>query len=233
MLKLKCLGSGSKQGNCYLLSTEKETLILDCGLPIMEIKKGLNFDIRRISGVLCSHVHLDHSKALNDFYKMGAHIVAPFQAGEVKRSHATMGSFDVTSFDLPHNGTWNNGFLIKAEGQKILYMTDFEYCPYIFKKQWINHMIIECNYEQELVDKDLPNFEHKVKGHCSLDTCKTFVEKNRTKDLRSVLLCHMGGETCRGDKCVTEVQKVAGNAIYVDYAAAGKEWELKKSLCPF
>ena len=30
-MKLKCLGSGSS-GNCYLLSTETETLILDCGI---------------------------------------------------------------------------------------------------------------------------------------------------------------------------------------------------------
>ena len=57
MLKLKCLGSGSS-GNCYLLSTETETLILDCGIPVMEIKKGLDFDLRRVSGVVVTHSHL-------------------------------------------------------------------------------------------------------------------------------------------------------------------------------
>ena len=57
MMKLKVLGSGSS-GNCYLLSTENETLILDCGLPIKEIKKGLNFDLGGIKGVLVTHAHL-------------------------------------------------------------------------------------------------------------------------------------------------------------------------------
>ena len=57
MMKLKVLSSGS-QGNCYLLSTENETLILDCGLPIMEIKKGLDFDLGGIKGVLVTHAHL-------------------------------------------------------------------------------------------------------------------------------------------------------------------------------
>lgn len=57
MLTLKCLGSGSS-GNCYLLSTETETLILDCGIPIKEIKKGLKFDLRRVSGVVVTHSHL-------------------------------------------------------------------------------------------------------------------------------------------------------------------------------
>lgn len=33
---LRCLGSSSA-GNCYLLSSEKETLILDCGIPIKEV----------------------------------------------------------------------------------------------------------------------------------------------------------------------------------------------------
>ena len=56
-MTLKCIGSGSS-GNCYLISTENETLILDCGLPIKDIKKALNYDIRRISGVVVTHSHL-------------------------------------------------------------------------------------------------------------------------------------------------------------------------------
>lgn len=56
MLKLKCLATGSS-GNCYLLSTENETLIFDCGIPIKEIKKGLDFDLGGIVGVVVTHSH--------------------------------------------------------------------------------------------------------------------------------------------------------------------------------
>ena len=57
-MKLKCLGSSSA-GNCYLLTSDsEETLILDCGIPIKEVKKGLNWDIRGIKGVIISHAHL-------------------------------------------------------------------------------------------------------------------------------------------------------------------------------
>jgi glyoxylase-like metal-dependent hydrolase (beta-lactamase superfamily II) len=57
-MKLKCLGSSSA-GNCYLLTSNNgETLILDCGIPIKEIKKGLNWNIRGITGVIISHTHL-------------------------------------------------------------------------------------------------------------------------------------------------------------------------------
>lgn len=57
-MKLKCLGSSSA-GNCYLLTSNSgETLILDCGIPIKEIKKGLDWNIRGIKGMITSHAHL-------------------------------------------------------------------------------------------------------------------------------------------------------------------------------
>ena len=57
-MKLTCLGTGSINGNCYLLQADnRETLILDCGIGIKEIKKGLNWDIRSVSGVIVSHAH--------------------------------------------------------------------------------------------------------------------------------------------------------------------------------
>lgn len=57
-MRLKCLGSSSA-GNCYLLQADSgETLILDCGIPIKAIKKGLDWDIRGIKGVIISHTHL-------------------------------------------------------------------------------------------------------------------------------------------------------------------------------
>ena len=227
-MKLTVLESGSS-GNCYLLSTENETLILDCGISIKEIKKGLDFNISKVVGVICSHKHSDHNKALNDFRNMGIHIMAPYEIGNVKKSHCRMGSFEITSFDLPHNGVWNSGFLIKVDGQKLLYMTDFEYCEYVFKKQKVNHILIECNYQQTLIERDLPNYEHKVRGHCSLDTCKGFIEVNRTSELMTVVLCHLGRETCRAEECMTEIKQIAKCSVYV--AQKGLEVELTK--CPF
>ena len=58
MMKLKCIATGST-GNCYALTSNSgETLILDCGIPIKEIKKGLDWNIRGIKGVIISHTHL-------------------------------------------------------------------------------------------------------------------------------------------------------------------------------
>ena len=177
----------------------------------------------------------DHSKSADDFKKMGISVWQPFLYGfDIKRVQKRgYGSFKIMSFGLPHNGTDNCGFLIECDGQKILYMTDFEYCPYVFAKQKINHILIECNYQQELVDRDLPNYEHKIRGHCSLDTCKEFIKVNATDSLQTVILCHLGQETTEPEECVAEIQKVA-NKANVFVAERGLEVPLSnKKCCPF
>ena len=46
-MKLKVLGSSSA-GNCYILESDTEALIIEAGLPFMEVKKALNFNVRKI-----------------------------------------------------------------------------------------------------------------------------------------------------------------------------------------
>lgn len=233
---LKTISSGSS-GNCYILTCNNEKLILDCGLPIKAIKQGLGFDLQGIQGVLVTHSHVDHSLSAEDFKKMGFDVWQPYieyaEFTSQKIYHKVFGKFSIKCFPLPHNGTDNFGFLIEVDGQKILYMTDFEYCPFKFTAQKINHMLIECNYQQELVDRDLPNYEHKIRGHCSLNTCKEFVKVNATDSLQTVILCHLGRETAEPKECVAEVQKIVPGAN-VDYARAGLEVELRRAdECPF
>lgn len=193
--------------------------------------------------VLChTDIHsfvTDHSKSVAEINKMGIPVFAPYEsldrieADEKVMLAEKFGNFIIRAFQLPHNGTRNCGFLIEVDGQKILYMTDFEYCPYVFAKQKINHILIECNYQQELVDSDLPNYEHKIRGHCSLDTCKEFIKVNATDSLQTVILCHLGQETTEPEECVTEIQKVA-NKANVCVAERGLEVLLRdNNECPF
>ena len=55
-MKLITVGSGS-DGNCYFLKGDDEVLILDCGIPFIEVKKALGFNIRQIKGVVVTHEH--------------------------------------------------------------------------------------------------------------------------------------------------------------------------------
>lgn len=232
-MKLKCIATGST-GNCYALTSNSgETLILDCGIGIKEIKKGLNWDIRGVVGCVVSHTHSDHNKSVAELKGMGIPMFAPYidldriEADEKGVLAEKLGCFTIKAFQVPHNGTRNCGFLIYADEQKFLYMTDYEYCPYSFKRTQINHMLIECNYIKDMLDRDIPNFEHKVRGHAELETVKKFVETNNSDALQNVILCHLGLDSTDKDRIIAEVQKVAPQAN-VDVAEQGKSWILRE-----
>lgn len=221
-----------KFGNCYLLPSETEMLVLDCGLPIREITKGLNWDISKVVGVLCTHTRLGHAKSVKDFENMGIKVWKPF-SGSNLTDHMEFSSFSVQCFPLSHNGNPNFGFYINTGGHKILYLTDYKYCRFNFKGLAVNHILCECNSQKELAKRDFPNYEHRIRGHSSLDYCKRFISENKTNALRRVILCHMGAEMTIAEECLAEVQKVVVEGVNVVVARKGLEVELIESGCPF
>ena len=145
----------------------------------------------------------------------------------------------ITPFYLPHttrdkdNGVLipcpNFGYLIEHEEMgKLLYMIDMEYSPFSFKSQRINHLIIEANYCDDLVDNADANYRHRLQGHCSLETCKGIVMANKTPDLRTVTLIHLSDSASDPDRMKSEIQQVAGKWVNVEVAHAGLEVELSK-----
>ena len=242
-MKLKCIATGST-GNCYLLTSNSgETLILDCGIPIKEIKKGLNWDIKDVVGVLCTHKHLDHSKSVEDFEAMGIPVFAPYISE--KPMKIGNGDFRVQAFDLTTiDGSWTHtnangepcpiyGFLIThKEMGRMLYITDCEVVKWKFKD--INHILLGVNYDKDLVDKDNdPKARHVFRGHLSIDTACDFVKANYSDSLQNVIMCHLSSENSDRDSFIEKMKKVAKNAN-VDVSVAGKSWGLKNpSECPF
>lgn len=242
-MKLKCIATGST-GNCYTLtSSSGETLILDCGIPIKEIKKGLDWNIKDVVGVLCTHKHLDHSKSLNDFKDMGMPIYAPYL--KIDYMSMNMGGFTVKPFDLTTiDGSWTHtnadgtpcpifGFLIThKEMRRMLYITDCELIKWKFKD--INHVLLGANYDKDLIDRDnTGKANHVFRGHLSIDTACDFVKANYSDSLQNVIMCHLSSENSDKDSFIEKMKKVAYGAN-VDVAVAGKSWDLKNpSECPF
>lgn len=243
MMKLKCIATGST-GNCYTLTSDSgETLILDCGIPIKEIKKGLNWNVKDVVGVLCTHKHLDHSKSLNDFKAMGIPIYAPYL--KIDYMSMNMGGFTVKPFDLTTvDGRWTHtdangepcpifGFLIThPEMGKMLYITDCELIKWRFKD--INHILLGVNYDKDLVDRDNQSkANHVFRGHLSIDTACDFVKANYSDSLQNAIMCHLSAENADRDSFI-EKMKNAVNGANLDVAERNKEWALRKGdECPF
>lgn len=234
---LKCLGSSSA-GNCYLLTSNSgETLILDCGIPIKEIKKGLDWNIKDVVGVLCTHKHLDHSKSANNFKAMGIPIYAPYL--KIDYMSMNMGGFTVKPFDLTTiDGSWTHtnadgtpcpifGFLIThKEMGRMLYITDCELVKWKFKG--INHILLGVNYDKDLIGRDnTGKANHVFRGHLSIDTACDFVKANYSDSLQNVIMCHLSSENADSDSFIEKMKKVAYGAN-VDVAERGKEWVLRK-----
>jgi phosphoribosyl 1,2-cyclic phosphodiesterase len=242
-MKLKCIATGST-GNCYTLTSNSgETLILDCGIPIKEIKKGLNWNIKDVVGVLCTHKHLDHSKSVEDFEAMGIPIFAPYLGDSCKSMN--MGEFTVKPFDLTTiDGNWTHtdangepcpiyGFLIThKEMGRMLYITDCEVVKWKFKD--INHILLGVNYDKVLIDRDnTGKANHVFRGHLSIDTACDFVKANYSDSLQNVIMCHLSSENSDRDSFIEKMKKVAYGAN-VDVAERNKEWLLTNpNECPF
>lgn len=159
---------------------------------------------------------------------------------EIKEKKVTpIGEFKVIPFYLPHSmyeketgilvNCPNYGFLINhPEAGTILYATDFEYLPYSFQKQKINHMIIECNYIGELVDDDEEILAHRLKGHCSLSTCIGAIKANMTDNLKTITLIHLSETKCDPDIVLKKVKEIVPESVVVNVATKNLEINLER-----
>lgn len=243
-MHLKCLGSSSA-GNCYLLISDNgETLILDCGLPIKEIKKGLDWNIKNVVGCVVSHAHQDHSKSAKDLSDIGIPVFTPYDSMVANQflanSYFTVRPFDLTTVD----GRWTHtnadgsecpcyGFLIiHKEMGRLLYITDTELIKWRFKD--INHILLGVNYDKDLIDRDnAGKANHVFRGHLSIDTACDFVKANYSDSLQNVIMCHLSSGNADGDSFIEKMKKVACGAN-VDVSERNKEWILRKGdECPF
>lgn len=225
---LHCLGSSS-DGNCYLLKNDTECLVIENGIPFKEVKKTLNYNIMQIVGTISSHKHGDHHKYTHEYKTAGIPTFCPFESEQPKKV-VRFGGFAIQCFPLIHDVPCYGFYIRHKEMGKCLFVTDTLCVPQVFKDFEVNHILVECNYQDNLVDKNSANYEHKLRHHMSLKTCCEFMETNKTNALRNVILCHLGAETTIAEECIAEVQKVAGIAN-VSVAEKGKCWEL--SLTPF
>lgn len=225
---IKVLASGSS-GNCYLLETQNETLILECGISFKEIKKGLNFDLSKVVGCLVSHEHGDHCKAILEvtrsaiptyssngtFKAIPTDELSTYNRHELKhRRKKLIGGFTVLPFDTEHDVNEPLGFLIEhKELGKIVFITDSYYCIYKFGN--VDHILIECNYSEDILD-DLPPYRARVlKSHMSLETLKDTIKTWDLSNTKDITLIHISEGNGDPERFRREIEALTGIKTYV------------------
>ena len=235
---LRVLGSSSS-GNCYLLENETECLMIECGIPIKEVKKAMNFNMRKIVGCIASHRHNDHIRHLKEVLECGIPIYTNDETvesveviygellhGVPEKKPFMLGNFKITPFYVPHDNTPCFAYQIYHEDiGKLLFLTDLEYCKYRFKG--INQILVEANYSKDIINQDNPNFEHVARGHMELETTLGFLNTNVNPSLMNVVLLHLSDSNSNSEYFSQKVKEVVQSAnVYV--ADKGMEIELNK-----
>lgn len=203
---IKCLGSGSK-GNGWVIDDGREVLIVDCGVPVKEMKIAIDFQISRVVGCIVSHCHKDHAGYISQYEGCGLKVYKPYEAiGDI--GYAKFGSFFIQSFPLVHDVPCF-GFLISNPNMgRILYATDTEYIRYRFHN--LNYVIVEANYANELLDDedtiDGTKRTHVLRGHMELRTTLRFLRMNVDESTRAVVLAHLSNENANKDMFIGEAE---------------------------
>ena len=234
-MKLTCISSNSKDGNCYLLEHDGEALILDVGVKWKQIQQALNYDISHVVGAVITHDHADHNRSLKNLLVTGLPFFTPSFFTDIQR--IKYGGFDITAVPLKaKDGKWLHtngdgseckiyGFLIKAGGRRLAYFTDFEYLPYTFRKTPVTDFLIACNHEDDAEYEDSAKEYHSVLGHSALSTVKEIIRVNKTDSLKNVILCHLTWAADR-TKMFVEIQDVVDPTVNVCIAEAGHTYLL-------
>ena len=156
MATLKVVGSGSQQGNTYIIEAGGEHLLLDLGCKWSDILEGLNYKISNTYALL-THRHSDHSKSIPNSIKSqipvfsNQDVADKFQgvkALQPKKKYK-IGSFVVMPLEVEHNAP-NFAYIIEHEEiGKLVFATDLTHFPYKIKN--VNHLLIEANNSEDII----------------------------------------------------------------------------------
>ena len=228
-----------------MIAGNGEILAIEAGCKFLDFKKMIDWRISDVVGCIVSHEHGDHARYIKDFIQSGIPAYTAFETqtaletitGErtiaiPPRRPRQIGSFTVVPFNVPHDTEIEcYGYLIEHEEMgKLLFLTDLEYCKYDFSGMNIEQIMVEANYDMQLVNRDDPNYEHRLRGHMSLDTALKFISTNDTA-LRNVVLIHLSDKS--GDPALFK-QKTEETVKYgANVHVACKGLEVDMNLCPF
>jgi phosphoribosyl 1,2-cyclic phosphodiesterase len=222
---LTILGSGSN-GNCAYLETAETRILVDAGFSLRQIRNRLATIGRapeNLAGILITHEHSDHIQGLGMLCeKLGIPVYCnrptqeaiEFQLGKKIncRIFATGASFDigdihVETFAIPHDAQDPVGFLIRANGTNIGFLTDLGHATRLVLERVrpAHALVLESNHDIKLL-QDCVHRPWSLKqrimgrhGHLSNEAAAEAIGEIMSSDLRHLYLAHLSAECNRPD----------------------------------
>lgn len=248
-MKFSVIGSGSK-GNVTYLETNNTKILIDCGLSYKQINVRLqshNLSLENLDGVFITHEHTDHVAGLDILLKRNDTIAymtentyesLKFRVKEnVKTNQISfitpnesqiINDCEILPFSISHDASDAVGYIIYAEGKKIVYITDIGYLPasdfdllknadaYVFESNYDVTMLFTSNrpfYLKQRIDS--------VKGHMSNNDSAYNMAKLVGNKTKQIVLAHPSKE-CN----LAQVAINTYNEVFTDYGLKITDYNL-------
>lgn len=214
-------GSGSSGNSCYVGSAEGG-LIVDVGIRAEELERGLaanGVQMKHVKGVLLTHDHSDHVKYVYALLRNHRHLklfctnrvlngmlrkhsiskrIKEYHVPIFKEIPFKMLDFEITAFDVPHDGSDNMGFSIEFDGRRFVIATDLgevtDRARHYMSRA--TYLMIESNYDAYMLRMGrYPEYlkARIASGSGHLDNRQTaeFIKEIINPGLNHIFLCHL------------------------------------------
>lgn len=230
-------GSGSS-GNCSYLGTSEGGVLIDAGVDADFVRDSLRrhgIGTKAVRGIIITHDHTDHVKYVYSLVRkhpeIGVYCTPKTLTGMLRRHNMSrrikdyhravykefafrVGPFEITPFDVSHDGTDNVGYFIAFGDMKIAVATDLgEITPRVdFYMRQANHIVIESNYDSRMLAHGPYPLHLQARiaashGHLDNEVTAAFVASIASERLRSVFLCHLSHDNNLPEKALAAVRE--------------------------
>lgn len=220
-MEIKVIGTGSK-GNCYILTSNGESIMLDCGLSFKKISNAVS--LKNIAASLITHEHTDHIKGLSQL-ELKTNIQIAGTLGTLKAANVSgqpldyyktarfgkHGNFEVTAIPTEHDAAQPAAYVIdfddEGSQERLLYVTDTAY--FKTKVPNVTVFLFECNHSQRLLDEHYNAFlaNRVARSHMEERTSIDYVKKAGTGSTRAIILIHLSGNNGEPEKYQHDFEK--------------------------
>ena len=221
-MKIIVVESGSK-GNATLIYDEGRLLLIDMGITITSLKKGLERigkSLLDIDALLLTHNHTDHTKGvqyldpLPIYCTQGTYdasnviTIKPYEKFMVEH-------FTITPISTSHDAPNSIGFVIKNKKEKLVYVTDTGMIPdkTLDKMKNADYYIIESNHNiKKLHQTNRPAYLKlrilSDEGHLSNEASAIYMSELVGSKTKEIILAHLSEEANEPELALKAYKKI-------------------------
>ena len=217
-MQFTILGSGSN-GNCAYLEAGSTRLLIDAGFSAKQIRERMARIGRApesLTGILLTHEHTDHTNGLGT---LCGKLPIPIYCNRLTKEAVEMqfartrfdfrlfstgasfevGEVGVDAFSVPHDAYDPVGFLLRADGRKIGFLTDLGHATkLVIERVRTSHvLVLETNHDMKLLQDDLKrpwSVKQRIMsrhGHLCNEAAASVLAELMTAELKQVFLGHL------------------------------------------